>query len=108
VPVKGSGRGWCLHPKGYPVYTRRGPLRKKLVHRVVMAAMCAEYCYYPLAEDGLPAGFDVHHLDFDKLHYCGGNLLLIEASLHSAMDQSRRADIRWGNGRHFEDVEEGE
>ena len=104
MAVKGSGAGIRIHAKGYPRYSRRGPSRDRLVHRVVMAAMCRESCYYPLAEDGLPPGFDVHHVDFYKRNWCHSNLLLIEHMLHYHADRSRRA---LNQGRHFEDTDDG-
>jgi hypothetical protein len=70
-----------------------------------MARLCAEFCYYPLGDDGLPPGFDVHHVNFDKLNYCHCNLLLIETALHSAMDQGRRAAIQYGGYQDFEGVD---
>jgi hypothetical protein len=106
MPAKGTGRGWCLHAKGYPMVTTRGPNRNKLVHRVVMAAICREWCYYPLGPDGLPPGFDVHHLDFNKLNFCYCNLLLIQTELHAATNQAQGNAVRWGNGhRNFEEVD---
>jgi hypothetical protein len=114
VPPKGSGTGIGLHEKGYPRYWRRGPLYSKLVHRVVMAAMCREFCYYPLGPDGIPPGFDVHHMDFNKLHWCHCNLLLIDHVLHYHADQPRRGynlgvarAAGTNNGvTHFEEVED--
>jgi len=106
MAVKGSGTGIRIHAKGYPRYSRRGPLRDRLVHRMVMSTMCRESCYYPLGEDGLPPGFDVHHVDFDKRHYCPSNLLLIEHKLHYHADYDRRNYNR-GNGRRFEDTGDG-
>lgn len=114
MPAKGSGTGIGLHEKGYPRYWRRGPLYGKLVHRVVMAEMCEVFCYYPLGPDGIPPGFDVHHIDFNKLHYCGCNLLLIDHLLHTLLDQSRRnynGSVYRANGtgdgvRGFEEVED--
>lgn len=90
MPRKGQGSGIGLHEKGYRRIWRRGPLYGKLEHRVVMAGMCREYCYYPLNGDGMPHGFDVHHQDFHKTHNCPSNLLLIEHVLHYHADQERR------------------
>lgn len=104
MPSKGSGSGIRIHAKGYPRYSRRGLLRDKLVHRVVMAGACQEFCYYPLNGDGLPPGFDVHHQDFDKMHWCLHNLLLIEHTLHYHADSGRRL---WNQARHFEETDDG-
>lgn len=103
MPRKGSGTGIRIHAKGYPRYSRRGPLRDKLVHRVVMAGMCAEFCYYPLGKNGIPGGFDVHHIDFDKRNWCHCNLLLIEHRLHYHTDQDRRM---LNQAKHFEDADD--
>lgn len=92
MPARGSGSGIRIHMKGYPQYVRRGPLRGKLVHRVVMARLCAEFCYWPLAEDGLPPGFDIHHVDFNKRNWCHCNLLLMDKVLHSYADLDRRME----------------
>jgi hypothetical protein len=97
-----------LHEKGYRRIWRRGPLYSKLEHRVVMAAMCREHCYYPLNGDGIPPGFDVHHLDFRKTHNCPSNLLLIEHTLHYHADQLRRNTLRWDGEPpvNFEDCDD--
>lgn len=91
MPKKGSGAGFGRHDKGYLRCWRRGPDYGRLAHRMVMARVCAEFCYYPLAADGLPSGFDLHHIDFDKTHNCPSNLLLLEHTFHYYADQDRRA-----------------
>lgn len=114
MPTKGSGTGIGLHEKGYPRIWRRGPLYGKLVHRVVMAAMCREFCHYPLGPDGIPVGFDTHHMNFDKRCFCRHNLLLIDHTLHYHADQDRRGynrGVAWashngGGYQNFEEVED--
>lgn len=105
MPRKGSGTGVSMHEKGYLRRWRRGPNRGQLVHRMVMAELCRIWCYYPLNGNGLPHGFDVHHVDFSKTHNCPANLLLIEHTLHTAADQLRRNDLRWPLC-NFEDVDD--
>lgn len=91
---KGSGKGYRINNKGYVQVIRRGLDRWKYVHRLAVAKLCREFCFHVLSEDGLPAGFDVHHIDFDKQHNCPGNLLLIEHALHYHMDvKERRNDL---------------
>lgn len=88
----GSGKGYYITDKGYAKSTRRDT-SGKYIHRLVMARLCRHQCYYPLGKDGLPVGFDVHHIDFDKLHNCPCNLLLMEHSLHFHADiDSRRVN----------------
>ncbi len=105
MPRPGTGPGVCVTAKGYLRITRRGPHRDKLVHRVVMAGLCRQFCYYPLNGGGLPEGMEVHHQDFDKTHNCPSNLLLLDPALHSEMDMAARAR-KWGfryvNGGHPE------
>lgn len=86
MPRRGAGSGVCLSQKGYLQVTRRGPDRNKYVHRLVAAAMCREWCYYPVGEDGLPEGMEVHHADFNKLHNCPSNLILVDSAFHLYMD----------------------
>jgi hypothetical protein len=87
---KGSGTGMVVNEWGYLRYTRRGPLRNRLVHRAVMAEMCREFCYYPLNGNGLPAGMEVHHQDFDRRHNCRANLVLLDPALHFHADSFPR------------------
>ena len=87
----GSGAGTYLTEKGYVRIGRRGPLRDKLLHRVIMAQTCREFCFWPIdAESGIPFGMEVHHADFDKLHNCPQNLMLLDPSLHLHMHQKER------------------
>jgi hypothetical protein len=89
---RGTGAGTCLTSKGYLQVTRRGPDRNKLAHRMIMAAMCRESCYWPLGSDGLPPGMEVHHQDFDRTHNCPSNLVLLNPSLHLHMDRAPRSN----------------
>ena len=114
MPRKGSGPGFGLHEKGYLRCWRRGPDYGRLAHRMVMAELCRIWCYYPLAADGIPHGFDVHHTDMNKTHNCPSNLLLIEHTFHYHADQERRGNNRGvdlaastDNGlTNFEEVED--
>lgn len=96
--LKLCGLGHTVTRKGYARITS-GPHRHKLEHRVRMAEMCREWCYYPLAADGIPEGFDVHHFDWDKRHNCRSNLLLIEHRLHYYADMASRRDKQGVYGR---------
>lgn len=99
MPVRGAGTGTCITAKGYVRITRRGPDRNKLVHRMVMAAMCREWCYYPLGLDGVPEGMEVHHQDFGHAHNCRPNLVLLDPFLHLHMDRAPRSQRdHTGNG----------
>jgi len=82
MPSRGSGMGTCITHKGYVQITRRGPQRNRLVHRLVMAGMCLEFCYWPLGADGVPNGMEVHHQDFHPAHNCQSNLILLDPALH--------------------------
>lgn len=80
---KGRGKGVFITDKGYVRVSRVGPTRGKYVHRIVMAEMCKEFCFYPLLDDGIPSGMTVEHLDHKKVHNCGGNLLLLDITIHN-------------------------
>lgn len=74
-----------LTAKGYRRFYS-GPDRGKYEHRVVMRELCKAWCYYPVDEKtGLPAGLDVHHVDFDKEHNCASNLILLDTAIHVAI-----------------------
>lgn len=78
------GKGYTITEKGYCRITS-GPDRNKYQHRVVTAKLAKEWCYWPLGKGGLPDGFVVHHMDFDKQHNCHGNLLLIQREIHDEL-----------------------
>lgn len=68
--------------KGYKRF-HKGPNRGKYEHRVVMAELCGEWCWYPLnLSTGLPEGFTVDHLDHDRQHNCHQNLVLLQKEIH--------------------------
>ena len=84
MPAKGSGRNGSKtrNEKGYiRLYTKEH--RNKYEHRVVVSKMCAEWCFYPLEADGLPAGFTVEHQDHNRTHNCGENLILLQEIIHN-------------------------
>lgn len=70
-----------LTSKGYLRHTA-GPIRGRYVHRETLAVLCRVWCYYPLAADGLPAGFTVEHLDHRRAHNCHTNLILLQKEIH--------------------------
>lgn len=92
MPAKGSGKGYIITRRGYVMISRRGPDHGKLEHRVVMARMCREWCYWPLNGDGLPEGMEVHHHDFKRDHNCPSNLILMDPALHLHMDRLPRSE----------------
>lgn len=99
--ARGSGTGLSTRKDGYVVVTRRGPDRGKLQHRMVMAEMCREWCYWPLGEGGIPEGFDVHHQDMQRGHNCRSNLVLLDHLLHQHMDRNGRSNRdRMADGKY--------
>lgn len=91
--------GRHLNGKGY-VRISGGPNRNKYEHRLVMAEMVREWCYYPVEEGkDLPEGFHVEHVDHNRTHNCGGNLLLLDVRIHdyiswcSWLDRPTRGEV---------------
>jgi hypothetical protein len=80
IPVPGTPWRAYLNDKGYPQFTN-GPYRKKYVHRVVIEALLGS---------PIPANKTVHHADFDHLHFCPGNLQLLDKPIHDAISASHR------------------
>jgi len=71
--------------RGYPRIKNRGPYRDKLVHRVVVEKLAEEHLTSrPHAPLFLPEGYEVHHMDFNKMHRCPSNLLILDPSIHRA------------------------
>jgi hypothetical protein len=84
MPPRASGRHGpkTRNEKGYVrLYVK--PHRGKYEHRVVMAEMCVEFCFYELQSDGLPAGFTVEHQDHVRTHNCRENLVLLQEIIHN-------------------------
>lgn len=65
--------GMAIHKKGYP-WVSSGPLRHKLIHRIVAAAFIGR----ELTKDE-----EVHHLDHNKLNFHWTNLLVLGHKDHS-------------------------
>lgn len=87
-----------FHPKG-TYKTKAGhlrfhaprSLRGKYVHRHVVEQCIAETPYSIRLL--LPWPYEVHHMDYNKIHNCGANLLMCSESFHSSMtNDSRRRD----------------
>lgn len=100
LKARGSGRNGLrtLNEKGY-VRISHGPDRGKYEHRVIMAALCAEFCYYthsPLWDyrAGLPLGFHVEHIDHVRTHNCPSNILLLQDVIHNAISRAHGAVMR--------------
>lgn len=85
--------GTHVASKGHLRYSA-GPHRNKYVHRVIAAQCAAVWCYYPVnGKDGLPEGWDVHHLDGNPQNNCPvHNLCLMPHSLHAALTQY---EVKW-------------
>jgi hypothetical protein len=82
-------------------YTAKGylrfhvpPFRNRYVHRVQMAVLCREFCYYELMPDGLPFGLTVEHLDHNRSHNCVDNLILLDTRIHSHISWDSFKDHR--------------
>jgi hypothetical protein len=91
LPAKGSGihGSKTRNEKGYVrLYIKEH--RGKYEHRVVVAKMCAEQCFYPLEADGLPAGFTVEHQDHNRTHNCPENLILLQEIIHNHLSAASR------------------
>jgi hypothetical protein len=56
-----------------------------------MAQAAREFCYYPLAADGLPVGFTVEHVDHHRTHNCLSNMLLLQTSIHNWCSRATRS-----------------
>jgi hypothetical protein len=56
-----------------------------------MASACREFCFYPLASDGLPVGFTVEHIDHRRTHNCLSNMLLLATDLHNWCSRATRS-----------------
>lgn len=108
------GTGMHVSDKGYLRYSS-GPLRNRYVHRVALAELCAEWCYYPLdPRTGLPFGMTVEHVDHHKQHNCISNLLLLDIRIHNALSWRSwlntpvLGDIEFADGREITYPEEVE
>lgn len=76
-------KGWSVDDCGYLVYTSRkraagGLKRGERAHRAVVARLTSV------------EGLEVHHMDFDKLNCCPGNLLLVPAAFNVRPGVGRR------------------
>lgn len=88
--------GLSQNKDGYLKYHRH-PYRNLYHHRVVAQQMVDDT---PASRRVLiPPVWVVHHIDWDKLHNCPGNLLLLEPALHDAMTHSHLGRPRDGQGR---------
>ena len=96
---RGTGHGFVrragvrVGSKGHMRYSA-GPHRGKYVHRVLVADLCREWCYWGEGGvcGGIPPGWDVHHLDGDPQHNSLGNLCLVPHEFHSILT---RLEEKW-------------
>lgn len=89
MPIKGSGKGVRVNPKGYLQIIRRGEWCWWLEHRKVMLEACREFCYYHTNGD-LPGGLTVEHLDHRRTHNCIENLMLLDKRIHDHISTAYR------------------
>ncbi len=86
MPVKGAG--YVITAAGHIRYTSPASLRHKYAHRVVFEGLLHNT---PEAVRHLiPDEYEIHHMDFNKTHNCGSNLLATEKAIHSAMTAAGR------------------
>lgn len=88
--------GRTVTAKGY-VRLKRGQYRDWYEHRAVMDAATREWSYYG---PGIPEGFHVHHIDYDRAHNCRGNLMLLDAAIHDRLKMPEE-DARDESGRYL-------
>lgn len=87
--------------EGHLRYYSPPHLRGKYVHRKIMEDLLEET--HPLTRQLLPEAWQVHHMDFDKVHNCPINFLMVEDWLHSIMTSSgedRDGMGKWRKGRY--------
>jgi len=85
------------HKSGHLI-VKKGRFRDVAVHRAIVTLLLEEKPS-PVFGNSLPAGFVVHHMDFDKKHNCPHNFILMEHVFHatvSAYGLPRYASGRWG------------
>ena len=82
---------FTLQSKGYPRIKQRGIYRDKLAHRVVIEILAEEQLVErPTAKLFLPENYQIHHIDFNKLHRCPNNLLILSPELHTRLHLAHR------------------
>ncbi len=64
--------------------------RGKYVHREVIEQLIAET--HPLTMATLQYPYEVHHVDYNKEHNCGYNLIMLSNAVHSALTADRKRD----------------
>ncbi len=69
-------KGYWVNPNGYArISLRTSDDYQEYVHRAVVSKLAG----YKLPNDKV-----VHHMDFDKLHNCPSNLLVLDTAIHDA------------------------
>lgn len=93
------GAGIYMTRSGHLRYHSPKSMRGEYVHRKMVADMIAETPYS--IKLLLPYPFEVHHADFNKVHNCGCNFIVLSTSFHSAMTVEhtnaikRRFQAKW-------------
>jgi hypothetical protein len=60
----------------------RGRYRDWYEHRMVVNEATEEFCFYG---PGIPNGFEVHHIDYNRQHNKRHNLLMLDERIHHAI-----------------------
>jgi hypothetical protein len=96
-PVDPVKQGKYVNADGYVRYSV-SPHRGKYEQRVILAALCAEFCYYQInSRTGLPDGLTVEHLDHNRTHNCHCNLMLLDERIHGYISRKDRPGRRRRN-----------
>lgn len=93
------GKGICKTRPGHLRYTSPASVRGKYVHRELIDRQLEETPYSIRLL--LPWPYEVHHMDYNKAHNCGTNLLLLPEALHSKLTADRARDDGGRFGRKF-------
>jgi hypothetical protein len=77
------------HRSGHLVVKLRRPVNGRVyrdvqVHRAIVDQLLLEQ-WHPFFGDQIPEGMVVHHQDFNPLHNCPPNLILMDWTLHSKL-----------------------
>ncbi len=77
---------------GHLRYSSPSSKRGKYIHREMIETLIAET--HPLTLATLQYPYEVHHMDYNKEHNCGANLLMLSNAVHSALTAHGRTGSR--------------